>query len=54
MQLGCEFIPQLDGELAVGCSEGANESIFEVWMARFAALNLWCVVQLIGVPLTVG
>ena len=29
MHLGCKFIPQLDGELTVGCSEGANESIFE-------------------------
>ena len=29
MHSGCKFVPQLDGELAVGCSEGANESIFE-------------------------
>ena len=29
MLLGCKFIPQLDGELAVGYLEGANESIFE-------------------------
>ena len=29
MHLGCKFIPQLDGELAVSCSERADESIFE-------------------------
>ena len=29
LHLGCKFIPELDGELAVSCSECANESIFE-------------------------
>ncbi len=29
MHLGCKFIPQLDGELAVSCPKGANESIFK-------------------------
>ncbi len=29
LHLGCKFIPQLDGELAVGCPKCANESFFE-------------------------
>ena len=29
LYLGCEFVPQLDGELAISCSEGADESILE-------------------------
>jgi hypothetical protein len=27
--LGREFVPQLDGELAVGCAEGTDKSILE-------------------------
>jgi hypothetical protein len=29
LNLGSEFVPQLDGELAVGCTEGTDESILE-------------------------
>ena len=29
MHLGSEFVPQLDGELAIGCAEGTDESILE-------------------------
>jgi hypothetical protein len=29
LDLGCKFVPQLDGELAIGGAECADESIFE-------------------------
>ncbi len=29
MHLGSKFVPQLDGELAIGCAEGTNESILK-------------------------
>jgi len=29
LNLGCEFVPQLDGDLAIGCTEGTDESILE-------------------------
>ena len=54
MHLGCKFIPQLDGELAVGCPKGTNKSIFEcldgllcsvdpvvVWLNQLECQLLW-------------
>ncbi len=29
LNLGCEFVPQLYGELAIGCTKGTDEAILE-------------------------
>ena len=59
LNLGCEFIPQLDGELAICCTKGTDESILEgldsslgcvdsvvVWFNQLKCYLLWGEVRL--------